>query len=278
MAAFVSFEPYGQASNSSRRTGVSEAAPCPSRMVDFSDPLCWEVMAPPENGRCFDCDAELASDPWVSLSHGTVICLTCAGLHRSLGVDISRVKSLLFDDWQVSELEALRFGGNARFRSFLEEPAQSVPRRVWAALPLSLRYCTPAADLYRRRLQAQLSGAPDMPTELRRVVPPAHTLRHSASPRVMASGSEFGTDSGSDGGAPAWTPDDSAARCQLCKADFSLFLRRHHCRRCGRCVCDGCSPPECRRPLPDLGLEAPCRHCKACSPPAARAIRGLEQR
>lgn len=39
-------------------------------------------------------------------------------------------------------------------------------------------------------------------------------------------------------------------------------FRKHHCRKCGRCICHSCSPPECMRPLPQLGLMQPCRHCK----------------
>ena len=58
---------------------------------------------------------------------------------------------------------------------FLEGPNIGVPRHVWLALPLELRYHTPAADLYRRQLWALLRGgmAEDaLPSDLRRVQPP----------------------------------------------------------------------------------------------------------
>ena len=51
--------------------------------------------------------------------------------------------------------------------------------------------------------------------------------------------------------------------CHMTQADFWLLLRKHHCRKCGRCICHSCSPPECMRPLPQLGHMEPCRHCKA---------------
>eukprot|EP01059_Diplonema_ambulator_P013571 TRINITY_DN24098_c0_g1_i1.p1 TRINITY_DN24098_c0_g1~~TRINITY_DN24098_c0_g1_i1.p1 ORF type:complete len:245 (+),score=23.56 TRINITY_DN24098_c0_g1_i1:42-737(+) len=38
---------------------------------------------------------------------------------------------------------------------------------------------------------------------------------------------------------PPWTPPSSA--CTLCATKFTLFLRRHHCRCCGVCVCSRCS-------------------------------------
>ncbi|XP_072751238.1 uncharacterized protein Sptz isoform X2 [Anoplolepis gracilipes] len=39
-----------------------------------------------------------------------------------------------------------------------------------------------------------------------------------------------------------WIPNDKARECSCCKAViFSMFNRRHHCRRCGRVVCAMCS-------------------------------------
>ena len=38
--------------------------------------------------------------------------------------------------------------------AFLESDQIAVPRRVWLALPIELRYHTPAADLYRRRKES----------------------------------------------------------------------------------------------------------------------------
>ncbi|KAJ2803329.1 hypothetical protein H4R20_002939 [Coemansia guatemalensis] len=41
--------------------------------------------------------------------------------------------------------------------------------------------------------------------------------------------------------APVWDPDESADRCYICFRDFTLFMRRHHCRACGKIVCNACS-------------------------------------
>ncbi|XP_014205384.1 zinc finger FYVE domain-containing protein 26 homolog [Copidosoma floridanum] len=39
-----------------------------------------------------------------------------------------------------------------------------------------------------------------------------------------------------------WIPNDKARECNSCKVViFSMFNRRHHCRRCGRVVCAACS-------------------------------------
>lgn len=36
-----------------------------------------------------------------------------------------------------------------------------------------------------------------------------------------------------------WVPDEQADMCQfpMCNNRFSLFKRRHHCRRCGQVIC-----------------------------------------
>ncbi|PIA17812.1 Dbl homology domain-containing protein, partial [Coemansia reversa NRRL 1564] len=41
--------------------------------------------------------------------------------------------------------------------------------------------------------------------------------------------------------APVWDPDESTDRCYICFRDFTLFMRRHHCRACGKIVCNACS-------------------------------------
>eukprot|EP00903_Cladosiphon_okamuranus_P006254 g6137.t1 len=41
--------------------------------------------------------------------------------------------------------------------------------------------------------------------------------------------------------ASLWVPDDMAPNCCVCKSEFTIVRRRHHCRTCGRVVCDDCS-------------------------------------
>jgi hypothetical protein len=65
--------------------------------------------------------------------------------------------------------------------------------------------------------------------------------------------------------APPWA---EASACQLCGAKFGVFMpRRHHCRQCGKSVCDDCSPG--RAALP--GLPGQQRVCRRCEHPASGA-------
>uniref|UniRef100_A0A4W5PUH8 Zinc finger FYVE domain-containing protein 26 n=1 Tax=Hucho hucho TaxID=62062 RepID=A0A4W5PUH8_9TELE len=39
-----------------------------------------------------------------------------------------------------------------------------------------------------------------------------------------------------------WVPDNQQHVCMVCQRErFTMFNRRHHCRRCGRLVCHACS-------------------------------------
>ncbi|KAK1473366.1 FYVE zinc finger protein [Colletotrichum cuscutae] len=41
---------------------------------------------------------------------------------------------------------------------------------------------------------------------------------------------------------PRWQPDAEVVLCPICNVQFSIFVRKHHCRKCGRVVCNACSP------------------------------------
>ena len=39
------------------------------------------------------------------------------------------------------------------------------------------------------------------------------------------------------GAAPVWMPDHTSEDCVVCRASFSIWRRRHHCKSCGSLVC-----------------------------------------
>ncbi|XP_040018513.2 FYVE, RhoGEF and PH domain-containing protein 6 isoform X2 [Gasterosteus aculeatus] len=45
--------------------------------------------------------------------------------------------------------------------------------------------------------------------------------------------------------APIWIPDLRATMCMICTCEFTLTWRRHHCRACGKVVCQSCSANKC---------------------------------
>ncbi|XP_055923845.1 zinc finger FYVE domain-containing protein 26 homolog [Eupeodes corollae] len=60
-----------------------------------------------------------------------------------------------------------------------------------------------------------------------------------------------------------WVQDDEAAHCMCCRrAVFTMLMRRHHCRRCGRVVCFACSTN--RMQIPELYEDVGVRVCNDC--------------
>ncbi|KAJ1632440.1 hypothetical protein T492DRAFT_591077, partial [Pavlovales sp. CCMP2436] len=49
----------------------------------------------PENKICADCP--LHGPRWISINLGAFICLPCSGIHRNLGVHISKMRSVSMD-------------------------------------------------------------------------------------------------------------------------------------------------------------------------------------
>lgn len=60
-----------------------------------------------------------------------------------------------------------------------------------------------------------------------------------------------------------WVPDKDCIKCICCQTDFSEKLTIHHCRNCGKGVCDSCSQQ--RREVLVYGWETPVRVCDDCN-------------
>jgi hypothetical protein len=72
------------------------------------------------NRLCFDCNTP--NPKWTSKNYCVFICLDCSGIHRSLGVHISQVKSANMDRWSRDELDVFKAsGGNDAARAFFSQ-------------------------------------------------------------------------------------------------------------------------------------------------------------
>uniref|UniRef100_A0A8C5A299 Arf-GAP domain-containing protein n=1 Tax=Gadus morhua TaxID=8049 RepID=A0A8C5A299_GADMO len=71
-----------------------------------------------DNKYCADCEAK--GPRWASWNLGVFICIRCAGIHRNLGVHISRVKSVNLDQWTSEQIQSIQDMGNTRARKRYE--------------------------------------------------------------------------------------------------------------------------------------------------------------
>mmetsp|Transcript_155641 Transcript_155641/g.274909 ORF Transcript_155641/g.274909 Transcript_155641/m.274909 type:complete len:293 (+) Transcript_155641:47-925(+) len=128
----------------------------------------------PANNACFETGTN--APQWASASHGIYLSIGAAGIHRSLGAQISFVQSTTMDRWKPLHLKMMQLGGNERFRQFLEE--QGVPQEM----PIREKYRTRAAEWYRQFLRASAEE-----TELPAPLAPGtgHLPSHGAQPNML---------------------------------------------------------------------------------------------
>ena len=79
-----------------------------------------EIRGAPGNNRCADCG--MADPDWASLNLGVVICIQCGGVHRQLGVHVSKVRSCVLDvrAWEPSVVSFFTRWGNERSNRVFE--------------------------------------------------------------------------------------------------------------------------------------------------------------
>ena len=100
------------------------------------------------NDRCADCGA--SNPAWASINLGVVICLNCSGVHRQMGVHISKVRSLELDtkEWSVPLLSLMTNLGNAALGDVWHAPPADAAAAAGSAVAVSAgaRTARPPAD------------------------------------------------------------------------------------------------------------------------------------
>ncbi|XP_016840760.1 stromal membrane-associated protein 1 isoform X3 [Nasonia vitripennis] len=88
------------------------------QIQDKCQTLLTQMLRDEDNKYCVDCDAK--GPRWASWNLGIFLCIRCAGIHRNLGVHISKVKSVNLDSWTPEQVVSLQQMGNSRARAVYE--------------------------------------------------------------------------------------------------------------------------------------------------------------
>ncbi|XP_021107668.1 arf-GAP with SH3 domain, ANK repeat and PH domain-containing protein 1 isoform X10 [Heterocephalus glaber] len=107
-------------------------------LEDLTKAIIEDVQRLPGNDVCCDCGS---SEPtWLSTNLGILTCIECSGIHREMGVHISRIQSLELDKLGTSELLLAKNVGNNSFNEIME-----------ANLPSPSPKPTPSSDMTVRK-------------------------------------------------------------------------------------------------------------------------------
>ncbi|CAH1775687.1 unnamed protein product [Owenia fusiformis] len=83
-----------------------------------------EIQRLQGNNICCDCSA--ADPEWLSTNLGVLICLECCGIHREMGVHISRTQSIIIDEIGTAQLLIARVMSNQGFNDIFEATLPSI--------------------------------------------------------------------------------------------------------------------------------------------------------
>uniref|UniRef100_G3UI89 Arf-GAP with coiled-coil, ANK repeat and PH domain-containing protein n=1 Tax=Loxodonta africana TaxID=9785 RepID=G3UI89_LOXAF len=95
---------------SSPSTGSLESGSESKEKLLKGESALQRVQCIPGNASC--CDCGLADPRWASINLGITLCIECSGIHRSLGVHFSKVRSLTLDTWEPELLKLMCELGN----------------------------------------------------------------------------------------------------------------------------------------------------------------------
>uniref|UniRef100_A0A3Q0SF90 Arf-GAP with coiled-coil, ANK repeat and PH domain-containing protein n=1 Tax=Amphilophus citrinellus TaxID=61819 RepID=A0A3Q0SF90_AMPCI len=103
-------------------TSSIDSASEPRERSARGETILHRIQCLPGNEQCCDCGQ---ADPrWASINLGILLCIECSGIHRSLGVHCSKVRSLTLDSWEPELLKLMCELGNSVINHIYEGSCQ----------------------------------------------------------------------------------------------------------------------------------------------------------
>ncbi|XP_043438836.1 arf-GAP with coiled-coil, ANK repeat and PH domain-containing protein 1 [Prionailurus viverrinus] len=83
-----------------------------------------QVQSVDGNAQC--CDCREPAPEWASINLGVTLCIQCSGIHRSLGVHFSKVRSLTLDSWEPELVKLMCELGNVVINRIYEARVEAM--------------------------------------------------------------------------------------------------------------------------------------------------------
>jgi len=129
-------------------------------LVEFQQTLVNYIRNIPSNNLCCDCGGQ-NDVTWLSTNFGVIVCIECSGIHREMGVHITKIQSLTLDHIGTSQLLVSRTMSNEGFNKIMEarssrklhpnstmEERKEIIRSKYVDKAFIQPYCSGARELY----------------------------------------------------------------------------------------------------------------------------------
>ncbi|CAI9582514.1 unnamed protein product [Staurois parvus] len=107
-----------------KKPSISNTSPVTETKLVKGESALQKVQCIPGNTKC--CDCGLPDPRWASINLGITLCIECSGIHRSLGVHFSKVRSLTLDTWEPELLKLMCELGNDVINSIYEAQVDKI--------------------------------------------------------------------------------------------------------------------------------------------------------
>ncbi|XP_076330186.1 arf-GAP with coiled-coil, ANK repeat and PH domain-containing protein 2-like isoform X3 [Tachypleus tridentatus] len=117
-----------------------------------------QILSIPGNDWC--CDCKSPEPRWASINLGITLCIECSGIHRSLGVHVSKVRSLTLDAWEPELLKVMAELGNIVVNDIYEANVdENIAVRATPDCPRNIRETWIKAKYVKKAFVPNLLGS-----------------------------------------------------------------------------------------------------------------------
>lgn len=117
-----------------------------------------QILSIPGNDWC--CDCKSPEPRWASINLGITLCIECSGIHRSLGVHVSKVRSLTLDAWEPELLKVMAELGNVVVNDIYEANVdENIAVRATPDCPRNIRETWIKAKYVKKAFVPTLLGS-----------------------------------------------------------------------------------------------------------------------